>query len=294
METFKKICKALLYPHTAVIICLIPVSTVLLLISFFKFDTEHPVSYVSYVLSAYTLTVVCMKIPKFVKYFKRVKNENEYVARYRSDAQLRVKISLYISVFINSFYAVFQLGLGLTHDSFWFYSLSAYYILLVLMRFFLLRDVRGLRPGEDIISEFKRYRFCGIILLIMNQVLVAIVFFMTYFGRTFEHHQITTIAMAAYTFTSMTLAIVNLIKYRKYKSPILSACKIVNLAAASVSMLTLESTMFSSFGSAVDHELQEHMIFITGAIVCIFIIWLAIFMISVSTKELKHLKDDQD
>jgi len=40
--------------------------------------------------------------------------------------------------------------------------------------------------------------------------------------------------------------------------------------------------------------LQEHMIFITGAIVCIFIIWLAIFMISVSTKELKHLKDDQD
>jgi len=125
METFKKICKALLYPHTAVIICLIPVSAVLLLISFFKFDTEHPVSYVSYVLSAYTLTVVCMKIPKFVKYFKRVKNENEYVARYRSDAQLRVKISLYISVFINSFYAVFQLGLGLTHDSFWFYSLSA-------------------------------------------------------------------------------------------------------------------------------------------------------------------------
>jgi len=57
-----------------------------------------------------------------------------------------------------------------------------------------------------------------------------------------------------------------------------------------VSMLTLESAMFSSFGTDIDHSLQDHMIFITGVAVCIFIIVLAIFMITRATKELKKLK----
>jgi len=290
METLKKICKKLLYPHLAIIILLVPVSAVLLTCAFLLFETNSVFSCVSYAVSAYALTVVCVRLPKFIAYIKKVKEQNKYINRYTTDAKLRVAVSLYGSLAINILYAVFQCGLGIFHGSFWFYSLSAYYVLLVLMRFFLLRDVRGLRPGEDIISEYKRYRFCGIILLIMHQVLVAIVFFMTYFGRSFAHNQITTIAMAAYTFTSMTLAIVNLIKYRKYKSPILSACKTVNLAAAAVSMLTLESAMFSSFGTDIDHSLQDHMIFITGVAVCIFIIVLAIFMITRATKELKKLK----
>jgi hypothetical protein len=70
-----------------------------------------------------------------------------------------------------------------------------------------------MRLGQDIEEEFRHYRFCGIVLLVMHEVLVLIVFFMTYFGRSFEHRPITTIAMAVYTFVAMTVSIINVIKY---------------------------------------------------------------------------------
>ena len=39
--------------------------------------------------------------------------------------------------------------------------------------------------------------------------------FMVYWNRNFNHHEITKVAMAAYTFTSFAFSIVNIIKYRK-------------------------------------------------------------------------------
>ena len=158
-----------------------------------------------------------------------MKEENQYVNRWSTDPQWRVKLSLYGSVLMNTAYAVFQFGLGLFHRSFWFYSLAGYYLLLVLMRFFLLRDVRGMTVGENMSSELRRYRFCGVLLLLMTQALTGMVFFITYFGRGVTHHPITTIALAAYTFTSLTMAIVNLVRYRRYHSPLLSAAKAINL-----------------------------------------------------------------
>ena len=82
----------------------------------------------------------------------------------------------------------------------------------------------------------------------MNLALALIIFFMVYWNRTFNHHEITTIAMAAYTFTALTMAIINIIKYKKYNSPVYSASKAISLASACVSMLTLESTMLTTFG----------------------------------------------
>ena len=74
-----------------------------------------------------------------------------------------------------------------------------------------------------------------------------IVFFMLYWNRTFSHHMITAIAMAAYTFTAFTVAIVNVIKYRKYNSPVFLASKVISFASACVSMLTLTSTLLTTF-----------------------------------------------
>ena len=71
-------------------------------------------------------------------------------------------------------------------------------------------------------------------------------------NRTFHHHEITTIALAAYTFTSLTFAIINTVKYRKYHSPVYSASKAISLASACVSLLTLESTMLTTFGNETE------------------------------------------
>jgi hypothetical protein len=190
-------------------------------------------------------------------------------------------------------YGVFQLWLGFYHRTFWFYSLGAYYICLGVMRFFLVRYTTRYAPGERIQTELKKYRACGIVLLIMNLTLTLIIFFMVYFNRTFEHHMITAIAMAAYTFTALTTAIVNVIKYRKYNSPVFSASKAISLAAALVSMLTLESTMLTTFGNeTMTAAAQKWMLGATGGVISALIVATAICMIVVGTKKLKQFKSE--
>ena len=125
----------------------------------------------------------------------------------------------------------------------------------------------------------------------MNLALSLMIFFMVYWDKTFHHHEITTIAMAAYTFTSLALAIVNTVKYRKYNSPVYSASKAISLAAACVSMLTLESTMLTTFhDGSMDLTSRRIMLGASGGVISVFIIAMAIFMIVQGTKKLKLLQ----
>ena len=289
----KKIGKALLFPHIAIMILLVPIATVLLVGSMVFIGTESPIAYISYVLAAYTLTVWCFKIPRIIKYFKTFKDENKYARRWQDDVRLRVNVSLYGSLAWNALYGLFQLWLGFYHHTFWFYSLGAYYICLGVMRFFLARHTTRYAPGERMRDELTKYRACGIVFLLMNLALALIVFFMVYWNRTFEHHMITAIALAAYTFTSMTVAIINFVKYRRYNSPVFSAAKAISLAAALVSMLTLESTMLTTFsdGTMMAVE-QKWMLGATGGAISVLIIATAVYMIVVGTKKLKLLESE--
>ncbi len=290
---WKRLGKALLFPHIIVMLILIPVAAVLLIYGMAFAGTESVVAIISYVLSAYTLTIWCLKIPHLIKCFKRFKSENKYLLRWNSDTQLRVNVSLYRSLILNTLYAIFMLWLGFYHKTFWFFTLSGYYFSLVLMRFSLVRYTRKYKPGEKMITELKKYRACGIVFLLVNLSLAVMVFFMVYWNRTFNHHEITTIAMALYTFSSLTIAIRGIVKFRKYESPVYSASKTISLAAACVSMITLEATMLTTFGGETTDLLTRQILLgVTGGVISIFIVSMAVYMIIKSTKKLKVLEKE--
>ncbi|MBE6557425.1 MAG: hypothetical protein E7661_00170 [Ruminococcaceae bacterium] len=287
---WKKLCKAILFPHIAIMIILVPIATACLVVSMVLVGTESAVAIASYVLAAYTLTVWCFRIPYLIRFFKAFKNENIYAKRLQDDARLRVNISLYGSLAWNALYGIFQLWLGFYHHTFWFYSLGAYYICLAVMRFFLVRHTRKYAPGQRMKTELVKYRACGWIFLIMNLALALIIFFMVYFNRTFKHHMITAIAMAAYTFTAFTVAIVNVVKYKKYKSPVFSASKAISFAAACVSMLTLTSTLLTTFSDGTMGAMEQKMMLgSVGGAVSIVVVAMAIYMIATGTKKLKAI-----
>ncbi len=289
---WKRLVKSLLFPHIAIMLILVPVSIAFLVYSMVVFGTKSAFAIISYVFSFYTLLIWCFKIPNLVQNFKRFKYENKYAKRWWEDAGLRVKTSLYGTLIWNISYAALQLGMGVKHKTFWFCSLAGYYFLLAVMRFFLLRHTSRHTAGERMGAELRKYRTCGIILLFMNLALALIIFFMVYWNRTFKHYEITTIALAAFTFISLTRAIINMVKYRKYNSPVFSASKAISLASACVSLLILESTMLTTFGDGtVDLTMRRIMLGATGGAVSVFIILMAINMILEGTKKIKQLND---
>ena len=292
-EKLKRIGKALLYPHMAMMIVLVVVSAVTVPLAMVYLGTESVISVITYVISAYTLTVWCFRIPEVITLFKRVKAENKYVRKWLSDERLRLNVSLNASFVLNVIYAIFQLGLGIFHSSFWFYSMACYYFSLALMRLYLVKYT-GKKREKNMVTELYKYRLCGWVFLVMNLAITLMVFFMVYFGRTFVHHEITTIALAAYTFTSFTKAIITSVKYRRYDSPVYSAAKNIGIAAACVSMLTLESTMLTTFGGADDPMMRKILLSTSGGAISSFIIAMAIYMIYTSTSKIRKIKENAE
>ena len=288
---FKKLLKSILYPHIALIIILTVLSVVSLVMAFAVMPENQIVNYSSYVLSAYTLTVICIRIPSIIKGVKKYKKTNKYVSMYSSDPHLRIKLSLFGTLLFNVVYSLFQLALGIGGNSLWFYSLAGYYFLLALMRLSLFYHTQKHHPGEMMLREQLIYRMCGIGLLPMTLALSVIIGYVAMKSQANVQGMIITIAMAAFTFTSFSIAIVNVFRYRKYNSPVWTASKALGFVSALVPMLTLEDAMIASFGSEEGENFRQTMAGFTGAGIVAVVIAIAIFMIINSTKRIKEYKN---
>ncbi|MBQ8201360.1 MAG: hypothetical protein IJZ74_06300 [Clostridia bacterium] len=287
---WRKLARWFLYPHPAVSGTLLPLALIMMLCSAGSLGSEHPLTITSYALSFYGLVLVCLRIPDMLRAVQRFRQENRYYLRYRSDVQLRINLSLYGACGFNGVYAVFQLCLGLWHHSAWFYAMAGYYLLLALMRLTLVRHTRSHTPGEDTALEWRKYRFCGMLLMVMNLALTIFTLYFVYRIRTFLHHEITTIAMAAYTFAALTLAIVNAVRYKRYGSPAYSAAKAISLASALVSLLTLENAMFTAFGQENSELFRQIMLGATGMAVILGVQGIALYMIINACRKLRSYK----
>ena len=284
---WKKTGKALLFPHSLVAALTLPLALCLMLYGLLAHGEAAPVTIAAYVLSFYGLVLVCLRIPAIIRWVQRFRRENKYYLLYSSDVQLRINLSLYFAVGFNAVYALFQLCLGLWHHSAWFYAMAGYYLLLGLMRLSLVRHTRYHAAGEDSRTEWRKYRFCGWLLLIMNLALAIFTLYFVFRIRVFPHHEITTIAMAAYTFTALALAIVNTVRYRKYGSPAYSAAKAISLASATVSMLTLENALLTTFGEGESELFRQIMLGASGAAVILIVQGIALYMIVNASKKLR-------
>lgn len=92
---------------------------------------------------------------------------------------------------------------------------------------------------------------------------------------------------AMYTFYTLAMSVVNLVKFRKLGSPILSAAKILNFIAALMSILGLQTAMIAQF-SAEDAHFRQLMNAITGGFVYGIVILIAIIMLPHSRKSQKE------
>ena len=274
-----------------------------LVITVFAVPIDHPaVEYASYLCSAYALIITITGFPHFRTFIRGIRrrvDEHPLMRklkstaigeRYFSDVRFRSEVSLYQGLLINLLYIAMKLFSGVYYRSVWFIALAVYYALLALMRYLLLRRRKtesGRTPMEE---ELRRYRLCGIVLLLMNQALAGIVTFIVHQNRGFDYPGLLIYGMALYAFYSITMAIINLVKFRRHGSPVLSAAKAVSFVAALVSMLSLTTAMLAQFGGDDTSNFRQIMTASVGGGVCTIVIGMAGYMIWKSSKQLKELE----
>lgn len=294
MERFRQILRKILFPGLAMVLISIPVTAALLIYILAQKHENSPIAYPSYVFSAYALVIVCARIARNAGHVKEnLKASIDKIPaaqRYFTEVTFKIHVSLYVSLGINLLYTAMKLFYGVYYRSVWFGTLAVYYILLALMRFLLLHHVNRTGIGEDLVSEWKRYRLCGVILLLMNSALSGVVVLVVRKNEGFEYPGYLIYVMAMYAFYNIITAVMDVVKYRKYKSPVMSAAKVIKLAAALVSMLSLETAMLTQFENGENPaDFRQVMTGITGGCVCVIVLAIAVFMIAQSTKQLKAL-----
>lgn len=289
--------------------CLPPVPTLLISIPAYGLviyaltgeNVEPIIAYIAYFLSAYALIITVIGITGVSRFIRQGIGKHPLVKkmlgiplvnRYLKEDMFRAETALYQGFFINLLYAGIKMFSGILYRSVWFITLAVYYVLLAVMRAALLHYVR--KSGRDKISEWRRYRLCGIILLFMNFALSGLVILVVHQNSGFEYPGMLIYIMAMYVFYAAITAVWNVIKFRRYGSPVMSAAKAINLTAALVSMLSLETAMLTQFGAADDPMFRQIMTASTGAGISMIVLGMAVFMIVRSTKQMKHIKQEKE
>ncbi|MCM1148675.1 MAG: hypothetical protein NC319_01130 [Butyricicoccus sp.] len=179
---------------------------------------------------------------------------------------------------------------GIYYRSVWFIALACYYSLLAVMRLMLLRGEKKIAGASPMEIELRRCKSCGVMLLVMSQALAGVVIFIVHQNKGFDYPGILIYLMALYSFYSVITAVVNLVRYRKHGSPVMSAAKAVNLVAAMVSILSLTTAMLARFGGDDAPEFRRLMTSLTGGGVCTIVIVMALYMVWKAEKQIKQLQ----
>lgn len=273
--------KKILYPKNGIII--LGIFTIIIsltyLIFFGGFGT--PLSYLLYLVMTYSLIIICIKLYTIIKNkVQMLIDNNEYLKKYTSDHELRYRISLIFSLSINIIYALFKLVTGIIFKSIWFISFALYYLLLVIIRANILKQ--ELRENT-LKTEYMKYRNIAIILLFTNVILTMIILIIVNQKIMNIYPTWVAISIAVYTFYLLFISIYNLVKYRKYNSPLMSSSKVINVVTSLVSLISLEIVLIPTFGIE-KVTFFEIMIMSTGGGVAFIIIIISLYMIITSTE----------
>lgn len=294
MEQAKMFFQKLLHPSKWVLIFVPPLSFAALIFIFATQTTRSASAYMIYCMSAYSLTIWLAALPRLIKEMKtaimtsrfmRKVSSSKVTGRYLNDLAFRGNISIYQGMAVNAFYVVFRIVAGIRYASVWFISMAVYYLVLGCFRAYLIVCYRRRDPE----LEHRCYHTTAWLLFLLNVPMGGMIVLMVRTNSAFSYPGSIIYLSALYTFYTMVTSVLNLVKFRKLGSPILSAAKVLNFIAAMMSILGLQTAMISRF-SENGESYRKMMNAITGGFVYGIVILIAVIMLLHSRKTRKKVE----
>ena len=246
-------------------------------------------AYILYGLSAYTLTALCIKLPGAIRREKVWLENHPKVAHLLKNRELHFKLELYIEQFINFAYGIFKIVSGVIVGSAWIGADGIYNFVQALIQLF---QILRRKKAGSLQQQWKSYRFCGVLILLMHLTLTGIVFQMVNWNRVEESGEIMIIATAAFAFYKFISAFIDLAKDRKHTHPVDSSVRMLELSQAIFAIFSLQAGMLHTFGTG---EAWEHWINLAvGCLVCLLTVAMGIYMIRRANREIKALQETKN
>ena len=208
----------------------------------------------------------------------RLLKESEIGNKILKDPFFRSLITTSFSMGWNLVYAVFNGVLGIYYRSYWFVSLFAYYLMLGLMRGYVVVGRRKNKP-----SDSSMYRICGVGMILLAVILSGITCMGIAEDHATKYHMIVMIAIAAFTFYLAVIAIVSAIKAHHKTNIALKLLRDISLVSTIGSMMSLERSMLGTFGDSRE-AFSITMEAASGAVSFVMVLLVAVSMLTKSCK----------
>ena len=245
----------------------------------------------------YTLFII---IVFFVRMFKKLLKEADKYAFTRQLHKSYEFRSMFFAVctFVSNVgYTAFLSSLALIVRSLWFGALAVYYILLTSARGGVLlqniRDERRFKEDEFALQSAKAgtYRYCGGMMIALTLAMaISVVHTMVVGVSAQSLPEWTVYFFAGYAAYRVVASIVSFVRATTKDDLAVRAVKYINLAAALVSVFTLQTAIFNAFFNSYDPIIFNA---ISGFSVCFIMLVLGVYIISFSSIVRKNLKARQ-
>lgn len=283
MKKAARAIKRFFHPPMWVLIT-VPLVSFAALIALFMLDAEEGASaYCIYTASAYSLSILIAALPKFIMRLRRAVKGSKLVGRvssskvgsaYRNDASFRAFVAISRSMAVDMCYAAFRAAMGIWYASIWSVSIAVYHIVLGCLRL----NLAAVCRRTDRSAHIACYRRTAWLLFVLNIPMGCMVAQMVYQNASFSYPGHIIYASALYAFYALIAAIRGFVKYNKLESPVQSAAKALNLVAAMMSVLGLQTAMLTTFYSG-DNAYRFTMNTITGGAVLCAVAAIAAYML---------------
>ena len=180
-----------------------------------------------------------------------------------------IRWKLFFTLVFNIAFSAYYIVFGVITHSRWLLALGVYYVILSIVK------IVVTKMKNDIFMM----RFTGVMLIMLSLSLVVIVILAVLRDRGIVMNEIIMIAMAAYSFTKITFAIINLIKSRKCTLKKFVALRNISFVDACVSIFALQRSMLVSFEGMTEVEIRIANA-VTGGVICIIVFLLGLNILS--------------
>lgn len=195
-----------------------------------------------------------------------------FTEKYITDQRARTELFLKLGLTVNVGYAVYNIFTGVFYRSVWFGGVAVYYIMLCLIKFFLITRGFGRKSGD--VKEVADLRICSVMLLVLNLTIAALICQMIWQNKSHLYASSVIYGAAVYTLFRLCAAIYDTVKLKKLDSPTLYAAKVLSLSVALMSVFSFQTSVLDILGVA--DGLRRGLNIVTGAVVSVTVISLAV------------------
>ena len=222
------------------------------------------------VFLAYAVYLAVKAVPRIRRALIRLADRFPFLRRRIHDYGARTVLVAACAFAFNAAFAVYEIVSACLYGSALHGTLALYYIGLGGARLAVLLYGRG-QGGEEAkhVRKLTACRLCGILLVALDVlVVIGAVTQMIMQREIAASGTVAVIVSAVYTFTKLILAIVNLVKAKRYHDPAVQALRGVSAADALMALFSLETAMLAAFGGGQALGLQQILL---GSAVCTLI-----------------------